>query len=90
VPALEKGMALNLAEIDDIANNPEPANFQNTIIALEKAGSDLNRVFRYWGIWSSNKNSPEFRDIQKEMVPSIKKSLVYKHESIHNEVRQSI
>lgn len=70
-PALEKGMALNLAEVDAIVNNPEPANFQNTIVALEKSGNDLSRVFRYWGIWSSNKNSPEFRDIQKEMVPKI-------------------
>jgi peptidyl-dipeptidase Dcp len=70
-PALEKSMALNLVEIDAIVNNPEPANFQNTIVALEKAGSDLSRVFSYWGIWSSNINSPEFRDIQKEMVPKI-------------------
>jgi len=70
-PALEKGMALNLAEIDAIVNNPEPANFENTIVALEKAGSDLSRVYTYWGIWSSNINSPEFRDIQQEMVPKI-------------------
>jgi len=70
-PALEKGMALNLAEVDAIVNDPAPANFQNTIVALERSGSDLSRVFRYWGIWSSNKSSPEFRDIQKEMVPKI-------------------
>lgn len=70
-PALEKGMALNLAEIDAIVSNPEPANFQNTVVALEKAGSALSRVFRYWGIWSSNNNSSEFRGIQKEMVPKI-------------------
>ena len=70
-PALEKGMALNLAEIDAIVKNVEPANFQNTIVALEKSGSALGRVFSYWGIWSANKNSPEFRDLQKEMVPKI-------------------
>jgi peptidyl-dipeptidase Dcp len=70
-PALEKGMALNLAEVEAIVNNPEPANFENTIAALERSGSDLSRVFRYWGIWSSNKNSPEFRAIQAEMVPKI-------------------
>jgi len=40
-------------------------------VALEKAGSALSRVFRYWGIWSSNNNSSEFRGIQKEMVPKI-------------------
>jgi peptidyl-dipeptidase Dcp len=70
-PALEKGMALNLVEVDAIVNDPAPANFQNTIVALERAGSDLSRVFRYWGIWSANKSSPEFRDIQEEMVPKI-------------------
>jgi peptidyl-dipeptidase Dcp len=70
-PALEEGMALNLSEIDAIVNNPQPANFQNTVVALEKAGSTLSRVFSYWGIWSSNNNSPEFREIQKEMVPKI-------------------
>ncbi|MEP1448081.1 MAG: M3 family metallopeptidase [Paraglaciecola sp.] len=70
-PALEKGMALKLAEIEAIVNNPEPANFQNTIVALEKSGRDLSRVYKYWGIWRSNLNSPEFRAIQKEMVPKI-------------------
>ncbi|MBF7073734.1 M3 family metallopeptidase [Glaciecola sp. MH2013] len=70
-PALEKGMALNLAEIEAIANNPEPATFKNTIVEMEKAGSELSRVFRYWGIWSSNISSPEFREIQREMVPVI-------------------
>ncbi|WP_339723536.1 M3 family metallopeptidase [uncultured Paraglaciecola sp.] len=70
-PALEKGMALKLAEIEAIVNNPESANFENIIVALEKSGSDLSRVFRYWGVWSSNNNSPEFRAIQKEMVPKI-------------------
>jgi len=68
-PALEHAMQLNLAEIDVIVANPEPANFANTIVALEKSGSDLSRVYTYWGIWSSNMNSPEFRAIQKEMVP---------------------
>ncbi|GAB2677753.1 M3 family metallopeptidase [Aliiglaciecola aliphaticivorans] len=71
IPALEKGMEINLAEIEAIINNPEPATFENTIVPLEKSGADLGRVFTYWGIWSSNKNSPEFREIQKEMVPKI-------------------
>jgi peptidyl-dipeptidase Dcp len=68
-PALERGMELNLAEIDVIVANPQPATFANTIVSLEKAGSDLDRVYTYWGIWSSNMNSPEFRAIQQEMAP---------------------
>jgi len=70
-PALEKGMELQLTEIDVIANNTEDPTFANTIVPLERAGAELNRVFSYYGIWSSNKNSPEFRAIQAEMVPAI-------------------
>ncbi len=70
-PALEKGMKLKLAEIDEITNNSASPTFENTIVALEKSGKDLNRVFAYYGILSSNMSSPEFREIQKEMAPKI-------------------
>jgi peptidyl-dipeptidase Dcp len=70
-PALEAGMAMNLQEIDAIANNPEPPTFDNTIVAMERAGRDLDRVFTYWGIWSSNRSTPEFRAIQREMAPRL-------------------
>jgi peptidyl-dipeptidase Dcp len=70
-PALRAGMAQNLEEIEVIANNPEPPTFENTIVAMERAGDGLGRVFTYWGIWSSNKSSPEFRQIQGEMVPEL-------------------
>lgn len=69
--ALEVGMARNLAEIDAIVNNPEPPTFANTIIALEKSGEDIGRVFSYWGIWSSNMSSPQFRAIETEMAPKL-------------------
>lgn len=69
--ALEVGMETNLAEIDAITANKTPATFDNTIVPLEKAGADLSRVFTYWGIWSSNKSSPEFRAIQGEMAPKL-------------------
>ena len=69
--ALETGMAMNLAEIDAITANTAPATFENTILELEKAGDDLGRVFTYYGIWSSNLSSPEFREIQREMAPKL-------------------
>lgn len=70
-PALEAAMARNLAEVDVIAANPDAPTFENTIVALEKAGDDLSRIFTYWGIWSSNMSSPAFRAIQGEMAPRI-------------------
>ena len=70
-PALETGMARHLAEIDAIANDPNPPTFDNTIVAMERAGDDLGRVFAYYGIWSSNLSTPEFREVQREMAPKL-------------------
>jgi peptidyl-dipeptidase Dcp len=71
IPAMEEGMKINLAEIDIIANNTDAPTFENTIVAMEKTGDDLGRVFTYYGIWSSNESSPEFRKIQAEMAPKL-------------------
>ncbi|NNC44438.1 MAG: M3 family peptidase, partial [Winogradskyella sp.] len=69
--AVEKGMELNLAEIDEIANNPEPPTFENTIVAMESSGKELDRVFAYYGIMASNVSTPEFRDVQAELAPKL-------------------
>ena len=71
VGAIEEAMKANLAEVDAIANNPEPATFENTIVEMERTGVLLSRVFNYWGIWRSNMSSPEFRIIQQEMTPKL-------------------
>ena len=70
-PAMEAAMAEHLAEIEAIANNPEPPTFENTIVAMERAGSTISNVYRYYGIWSSNMSSPEFREIQRELSPKL-------------------
>jgi len=71
IPAIEAGMKINLAEVEAIANSKEAPTFENTIVAMEKTGEDLGRVFTYWGIWSSNQSSAEFRKIQAEMAPKL-------------------
>ncbi|PAP75630.1 peptidase M3 [Rubrivirga marina] len=70
-PAIEAGMAAHLAEIDAIAQNPEPPTFENTIVAMERAGKPIERAFTYYGIWSSNLSSPEFREIQGRLAPRL-------------------
>ena len=67
--AFEVGMDENLKEIEAIATNGEAPTFENTIVAMERAGETLSRVFKYYGIWSSNMSTPEFRAIQGEMAP---------------------
>lgn len=68
-PAMLKAMELNLSEIEAIATNPEPPTFENTIVAMERSGKVLDRVFTYYGIFSSNMSSPEFREVQTELAP---------------------
>jgi len=69
--AMQKGIELSLADIDKIANNTEPATFENTIAAYERSGEELDRVYSYYGILSSNMSTPEFRTIQSELAPEL-------------------
>ncbi|AWW00295.1 M3 family metallopeptidase [Arcticibacterium luteifluviistationis] len=66
--AMETGIANHLKELDEIANNPEPATFDNTILAKEKSGTDLNNVYPYYGIYSSNTSTDEFREIEGDLA----------------------
>ncbi len=69
--AILKGMDLKLAEIDSISENTEIPTFENTIVELERSGAELERAFTYYGLFSSNQSSPEFRKIQEELAPLI-------------------
>src|SRR3712207_1821255 len=70
-PALEAAMTENLSEVDRIANDTSAPTFENTIVALERAGHAFDRVTTVYGIWSSNMNGPEFQTVQREMAPKL-------------------
>ena len=70
-PAIEAGIAADLAEVDAIANNPAKASFANTIEAMERTGAALDRAMTYFGIWGSNLSTPEFRELQGEISPML-------------------
>jgi peptidyl-dipeptidase Dcp len=68
-PAMIKAMDLSLEEMEAIASNPEAPTFENTIEEMERSGKVLDRAFAYYGIFSSNMSSPEFREVQTELAP---------------------
>ncbi|HEX8138378.1 MAG TPA: M3 family metallopeptidase [Pyrinomonadaceae bacterium] len=70
-PALEAAMTENLSEIDRIARNTAAPTFENTIVAMERTGSALDRVGTIYGIWSSTMSGPEFQGVQREMAPRL-------------------
>lgn len=68
-PALTAAMASNQKEIDAIAGNPARPSFDNTILAMEKAGRALTRVYALYGIWQGNLNTPDFQAVDTRMSP---------------------
>jgi len=68
-PAFEEGMKRHNAELEKIANNPEKASFQNTVVALETSGQDLNRASGlFYNLTGSNTN-PTLQKIEEEYAP---------------------
>jgi len=88
VPAMEKAMALELADVALIANNSEAPTFENTIVAMERAGAELDRLYSYYGIWRSNKSSVEFRQLQSELAPKLSafSSKIRQNEKLFNRI----
>jgi peptidyl-dipeptidase Dcp len=70
-PALEAAMAEQIGEIEKIAADPAPANFENTVAALERAGRTLNRVGAVFSVHSSTMSTPDFQAVEREMAPKL-------------------
>lgn len=69
MPAFERGMAEEIAEIDAIANNAEAASFENTIVAMERTGQLLNRTQRVFFSMTSAHTNDKLKEIQTLMAP---------------------
>jgi peptidyl-dipeptidase Dcp len=68
-PAFESAIQEKLNEIEAIANNPKPATFENTLVALEKAGKKYSQIKAVFDVYSSNLNTDEFSVIESELSP---------------------
>ena len=69
MPAFNAVIAKGKAEIDSIVNNPEDPTFENTILALEYAGSDLSRVSGiFFNVNEANTNE-QMQAIAEEISP---------------------
>ena len=70
-PALEEGMKRQIAEIEAIADNPEPPTFANTLEAMERSGELLTRAGKvFFNITQSN-TSDGLQKIKAEEAPKL-------------------
>jgi peptidyl-dipeptidase Dcp len=65
-PAFDYGMKVQLAEIEQIAKNPDTPTFGNTILAIENSGEILKRAqIVFYNLTGSNTN-PELQKLEEE------------------------
>ena len=70
-PAIDEGITQAQAEIDAIANNPEPPTFENTVVALDRSGEMLNRVLGVFYPMLSADADDQLMEISERVTPKL-------------------
>ena len=70
-PAIREAMAMHLRQVQAIGRSVNLPTFQNTVVPLELAGDELERVLTIFGIFTSSLSTPELRDVQGELAPEL-------------------
>jgi len=88
-PALELAMREHQAELDTIAANPAPADFDNTVAAFDRGGRLLARLQALFHNLCASETSPELQAVQRRMaVPlAAHESAVYMHASLFQRIQ---
>src|SRR5690554_943258 len=68
-PAILEGIAQQKAQIEEIANNEASVTFENTLVALEKSGTLLNRTLAVFGSLSSAHTNNTIQNIETKVAP---------------------
>ena len=68
-PAFERALAEHRAEIDAIAANQAPPDFENTVAALERSGRTLERIANVFFVLAGADTSDEIEAIERDVSP---------------------
>jgi peptidyl-dipeptidase Dcp len=87
-PAFDAGMREQLAEIDAIANNAEPATFENTVAAFDRSGRLLTRVDNMFSNLTVSETNPELQAVQRVMAPkqAAHENAIYMHAGLFKRI----
>ena len=64
-------LAQRRTEIEAIAADPAPPNFENVIAAMERSGLTLERVVPLFGVLRHNLSTPEIQALDREWQPKL-------------------
>jgi len=68
-PAFSQALQEHRDEIEAIAHDPQPANFDNTLAALDRAGRRLSRLAMAFYNLCASHTSPALQEVQRHMAP---------------------
>ena len=71
LPAIQHGIELEAAEVQQIIHNPDAATFENTIVALDRTGMFLTRVRSVFDNLSGTDSDEEMQAIDLEITPML-------------------
>ena len=71
LPAFERGMVDQLAEVEAIASESDPPTFENTLVPLERSGRLLERVAATFFSLSSADTTDALDEILGEVAPKL-------------------
>ncbi|MHA7190709.1 M3 family metallopeptidase [Arthrobacter sp. MDT2-16] len=71
LPAFDAGFAEHLAEIGRITGSDEAPTFENTVVALERAGSTLDRVARVFFSNSVSHATAAIQELEQQVAPRL-------------------
>lgn len=98
-PAVDRGIALALQEVEAICNNRAVPDFENTIVAYENVGRDLNRALNVFGQLVSALSDESMMELSLRLSPKLseysttvslnerlwnKIKYVYDHQNLYN------
>lgn len=88
-PAFEFGLKQHDAEIVKIANNPEKATFENTLVALEKSGEVLKRAGIIFSNLTSANTNPTLQALDEEYAPifAAHSDKMYLNENLYQRIK---
>ncbi len=69
LPAYKAALAEHMEDINAIINNSEPADFENTIVAYDRAGKLLSRISPVFGGLRGAHSNPELQEVAREITP---------------------
>jgi peptidyl-dipeptidase Dcp len=88
VPAFAEARSEHLAEIEQIAADPSPPSFENTIAALDRSGRLYYRIEGVFHNLASSETSPGLQQAERELSPQLAahQNAIYMHRALFERI----